>query len=192
MSLSSYPFPKRFGGHLTLDVGRFKLWCVEFCCFCRASCRGRLTREGQPRGSARVRRISTPFRPGCGFLNRVWNPSWTSASAPDAAPSISVARLTCQCRLKAMHTGKTRASQASSSEKVMHLKQELATTTELVNDLQRLTTDPTFLPYRTGIAPTFRRDAIIVSPTPLPQTLSHWQAMAAQQHQRQLSQQQYY
>ena len=69
------------------------------------------------------------------------------------------------------------------------------------DDQQRLTTDPTiytpssdgrlfgFLPYRTGIAPAFRRDAIIVGPRPhVPQTPS--QASAAQQHQQQLDQQQ--
>ena len=69
------------------------------------------------------------------------------------------------------------------------------------DDHQRLTTDPTiytpssdgrlfgFLPYRTGIAPAFRRDAIIVGPRPhVPQTPS--QATAAQQHQQQLAQQQ--
>ncbi|KAF8495934.1 enhancer of polycomb-like-domain-containing protein [Russula emetica] len=68
------------------------------------------------------------------------------------------------------------------------------------DDHQRLTTDPTiytpssdgrlfgFLPYRTGIAPAFRRDAIIVGPRPHPQTPS--QATAAQQHQQQLAQQQ--
>ncbi|KAI0300651.1 enhancer of polycomb-like-domain-containing protein [Multifurca ochricompacta] len=68
------------------------------------------------------------------------------------------------------------------------------------DDHQRLTTDPTiytpssdgrllgFLPYRTGIAPAFRRDAIIVGPRPLvPQTPS--QAAAMQQHQQQLAQQ---
>ena len=68
------------------------------------------------------------------------------------------------------------------------------------DDRQRLTTDPTiytpssdgcllgFLPYRTGIAPTFRCDAIIVGPHPLvPQTPS--QAAAMQQHQQQLAQQ---
>jgi enhancer of polycomb-like protein len=68
------------------------------------------------------------------------------------------------------------------------------------DDHQRLTTDPTiytpssdgrllgFLPYRTGIAPAFRRDAIIVGPRPLvPQTAS--QAAAMQQHQQQLAQQ---
>ncbi|KAI0262080.1 enhancer of polycomb-like-domain-containing protein [Gloeopeniophorella convolvens] len=67
------------------------------------------------------------------------------------------------------------------------------------DDHQRLTTDPTiytpspdgrllgFLPYRTGIAPAFRRDAIIVGPRPLvPQTAS--QAAAMQQHQQQLAQ----
>ena len=65
---------------------------------------------------------------------------------------------------------------------------------------QRLTTDPMiytpssdgrllkFLPYRTGIAPAFRRDAIIVGPRPLvPQTPS--QAVAMQQHQQQMAQQ---
>jgi len=69
------------------------------------------------------------------------------------------------------------------------------------DDHQRLTTDPTiytpssdgrllgFLPYRTGITPAFRRDAIIVGPRPLvPQTSS--QAAAMQQHQQQLAQQQ--
>ncbi|KAI0260707.1 hypothetical protein BGY98DRAFT_1054831 [Russula aff. rugulosa BPL654] len=69
------------------------------------------------------------------------------------------------------------------------------------DDHQRLTTDPTiytpssdgrlfrFLPYRTGIAPAFRRDAIIVRPRPhVPQTPS--QATAAHQHQQQLAQQQ--
>jgi enhancer of polycomb-like protein len=69
------------------------------------------------------------------------------------------------------------------------------------DDHQRLTTDPTiytpssdgrlfgFLPYRTGIAPAFRRDAIIVGPRPhVPQTPS--QATVAQQHQQQLAQQQ--
>ena len=68
------------------------------------------------------------------------------------------------------------------------------------DDHQRLTTDPTiytpssdgrllgFLPYRTGIAPAFRRDAIIVGPRPLvPQTPS--QAAAMQQHQQQMAQQ---
>ncbi len=68
------------------------------------------------------------------------------------------------------------------------------------DDHHRLTTDPTiytmasdgrlsgFLPYRTGIAPAFRRDAIIVAPRPLvPQTPS--QAAAMQQHQQQLAQQ---
>jgi enhancer of polycomb-like protein len=68
------------------------------------------------------------------------------------------------------------------------------------DDHQRLTTDPTiytpssdgrllgFLPYRTGIAPAFRRDAIIVGPRPLvPQTPS--QAAAMQQHQQHLAQQ---
>jgi enhancer of polycomb-like protein len=68
------------------------------------------------------------------------------------------------------------------------------------DDHQRLTTDPTiytpssdgrllgFLPYRTGIAPAVRRDAIIVGPRPLvPQTAS--QAAAMQQHQQQLAQQ---
>ena len=66
--------------------------------------------------------------------------------------------------------------------------------------LSRLTTDPTiytpssdsrllgFLPYRTGIAPAFHRDTIIVGPRPLvPQTPS--QATAMQQHQQQLAQQ---
>ena len=65
---------------------------------------------------------------------------------------------------------------------------------------QRLTTDPMiytpssdgrllgFLLYRTGIAPTFRRDAIIVGLRPLvPQTPS--QAAAMQQHQQQMVQQ---
>ncbi|KAI9453934.1 enhancer of polycomb-like-domain-containing protein, partial [Russula earlei] len=69
------------------------------------------------------------------------------------------------------------------------------------DDHTRLTTDPTiytpssdgrllgFLPYRTGITPAFRRDAIIVGPRPLvPQTPS--QAAAMQQHQQQLAQQQ--
>jgi enhancer of polycomb-like protein len=69
------------------------------------------------------------------------------------------------------------------------------------DDHQRLTTDPTiytpssdgrllgYLPYRTGITPAFRRDAIIVGPRPLvPQTPS--QAAAMQQHQQQLAQQQ--
>jgi enhancer of polycomb-like protein len=69
------------------------------------------------------------------------------------------------------------------------------------DDHQRLTTDPTiytpssdgrllgYLPYRTGITPAFRRDAIIVGPRPLvPQTPS--QAAARQQHQQQLAQQQ--
>ncbi|KAF8492026.1 root hair defective 3 GTP-binding protein-domain-containing protein [Russula emetica] len=67
-------------------------------------------------------------------------------------------------------------------------------------DHQRLTADPTiytpssdgrlfgFLPYRTGIAPTFRHDAIIIGPRPHPQTPS--QATAVQQHQQQLAQQQ--
>ena len=68
------------------------------------------------------------------------------------------------------------------------------------DDHQRLTTDPTiytpssdgrlfgFLPYRTGIAPAFRRDAIIVGPRPhVSQTP---QTTAAQQHQQQLAQQQ--
>lgn len=67
------------------------------------------------------------------------------------------------------------------------------------DDHQRLTTDPTiytpssdgrlfgFLPYRTGIAPAFRRDAIIVGPR-VSQTPS--QATVAQQHQQQLTQQQ--
>lgn len=69
------------------------------------------------------------------------------------------------------------------------------------DDHQRLTTDPTiytpssdgrllqgFLPYRTGIAPAFRRDAIIVAPRPLvPQTPS--QAAAMQQHQQHMAQQ---
>jgi enhancer of polycomb-like protein len=68
------------------------------------------------------------------------------------------------------------------------------------DDHQRLTTDPTiytpssdgrllgFLPYRTGIAPAFRRNAIIVGPWPLvPQTPS--QAVAMQQHQQQMAQQ---
>jgi enhancer of polycomb-like protein len=67
------------------------------------------------------------------------------------------------------------------------------------DDHQRLTTDPTiytpssdgrlfgFLPYRTGIAPAFRRDAIIVGPRPhVSQTPS--QATAVQQ--QQLAQQQ--
>jgi enhancer of polycomb-like protein len=62
------------------------------------------------------------------------------------------------------------------------------------DDHQRLTTDPTiytpssdghlfgFLPYRTGIAPVFLRNAIIVGPCPhVPQTPS--QATAVQQHQ---------
>ncbi|KAF8496389.1 hypothetical protein F5888DRAFT_1833868 [Russula emetica] len=68
------------------------------------------------------------------------------------------------------------------------------------DDHQQLTTDPTiytpssdgrlfgFLPYRTGIAPAFCRDAIIVNPCPHPQTPS--QATAVQQHQQQLAQQQ--
>ena len=68
------------------------------------------------------------------------------------------------------------------------------------DDHQRLTTDPTiytpssdgrlfgFLPYRTGIAPAFRRDAIIVGPRPHAQTPS--QPTATQQHQQQLAQQQ--
>jgi hypothetical protein len=44
-----------------------------------------------------------------------------------------------------------------------------------------------YLPYRTGITPTFRRDAIIVGPRPLvPQTLS--QAAEMQLHQQQLAQ----
>ena len=68
------------------------------------------------------------------------------------------------------------------------------------DDHQRLTTDPTiytpssdgrllgFLLYRTGIAPAFRRDAIIVGLRPLvPQTPS--QAAAMQQHQQQMVQQ---
>ena len=68
------------------------------------------------------------------------------------------------------------------------------------DDHQRLTTDPTiytpssdgrlfgFLPYRTGIAPAFRRDAIIVGPRPhVPQAPA--QATAAQQHQQQMAQQ---
>ncbi|KAF8483251.1 hypothetical protein F5888DRAFT_1812409 [Russula emetica] len=67
-------------------------------------------------------------------------------------------------------------------------------------DHQRLTTDPTiytpssdgrlfgFLTYRTGIAPTFRHDTIIIGPRPHPQTPS--QATAVQQHQQQLAQQQ--
>ncbi|KAF8487696.1 hypothetical protein F5888DRAFT_1820572 [Russula emetica] len=67
-------------------------------------------------------------------------------------------------------------------------------------DHQGLTADPTiytpssdgrlfgFLPYRTGIAPTFRHDAIIIGPRPHPQTPS--QATAVQQHQQQLAQQQ--
>jgi hypothetical protein len=46
-----------------------------------------------------------------------------------------------------------------------------------------------FLPYRTGIAPAFRCDAIIIGPRPhVLQTAS--QATAVQQHQRQLAQQQ--
>ena len=69
------------------------------------------------------------------------------------------------------------------------------------DDHQRLTTDPTiytpssdgrlfgFLPYRTGIAPAFRRDAIIVGPrSHVPQTPS--QATVTPQQQRQLAQQQ--
>jgi enhancer of polycomb-like protein len=69
------------------------------------------------------------------------------------------------------------------------------------DDHQRLTTDPTiytsssdgclfgFLPYRTGIAPAFCCDAIIIGPHPHgPQTPS--QTMAAHQHQQQLAQQQ--
>ncbi|KAF8496384.1 root hair defective 3 GTP-binding protein-domain-containing protein [Russula emetica] len=67
-------------------------------------------------------------------------------------------------------------------------------------DHQRLTADPTictpssngrlfgFLPYRTGIAPMFRHDTIIIGPHPHPQTPS--QATAVQQHQQQLAQQQ--
>jgi enhancer of polycomb-like protein len=61
------------------------------------------------------------------------------------------------------------------------------------DDQQQLTTDPTiytpssdgrlfgFLPYRTGIAPAFRRDAIIVGPRPHVSQMPS-RAMAAQQH----------
>jgi hypothetical protein len=63
------------------------------------------------------------------------------------------------------------------------------------DDHQRLTADPTiytpssdgrpfgFLPYRTGIAPAFRRDAIIVGSRPHVPQQTHSQATAAHQHQ---------
>ncbi|KAF8500510.1 root hair defective 3 GTP-binding protein-domain-containing protein [Russula emetica] len=135
---------------------------------------------------------SNPCPPVVGSTNSDFGAYHTGAAQYDGSSG--------KCRAMPKHKGQRTSFDVHIDHAIAIPLKEEQQRDVFAGDHQRLTADPTiytpssdgrlfgFLPYRTGIAPTFCHDAIIIGPRPHPQTPS--QAMAVQQHQQQLAQQQ--